>query len=136
MAPRSSTAVRSSKTSSPPSNPDFFNSNHSENTFETRSDDKGPEPEGVITAEVKGRWYAFIGLERVGGVMVYDITNPAAPEFIQYINNRDFTAEPETGPDTGAEGLVFVDAKKSPNGKALLLVANEVSGTVSIFQFD
>ena len=117
-------------------NPDFFNSNHSENNFEGRSDDKGPEPEGVITAQVKGRWYAFIGLERVGGVMVYDITNPAAPEFIQYINNRDFTAEPETGPDTGPEGLVFVDAKKSPNGKALLLVANEVSGTVSIFQFD
>lgn len=116
-------------------NPDFFNSNHTENTFESRSDDKGPEPEGVTTAQVDGRTYAFIALERIGGVMVYDVTNPATPEFIQYINNRDFTADP-TGPDAGAEGLAFVEAKNSPNGTGLLLVANEVSGTVSIFQFD
>jgi len=115
--------------------PEFFNSNHRENSLKTRSDDKGPEPEGVVLAEVKGRWYAFIGLERIGGVMVYDITNPHEPVFIQYVNNRDFSQVP-TGPDTGAEGLFFVDAKDSPTQTPLLLVANEVSGTVTIFEFD
>jgi hypothetical protein len=81
---------------------------------------------------------AFIGLERVGGVMVYDITNPFAPFFVDYVNFRDFATDvesPEAG-DLGPEGLVFIEAKDSPNGKPLLVVGNEVSGTTTVFEIN
>ena len=123
--------------------PDDFNSNNSENnSFDTRSDDKGPEPEGVAIGEVDGRVYAFVGLERMGGVMVYDITEPEQTVFVQYINNRDFslpnTPEALTTTDLGAEGLHFIPAADSPDaeGRALLLVGNEVSGTTTVFAID
>jgi hypothetical protein len=117
-------------------NPDFFNSNHEENEFDNRSDNKGPEPEGVTVAKLWGRTYAFIGLERIGGVMIYEISNPYAPQFVQYLNNRDFNFEPGTpeAGDLGAEGLIVIEASKSPiPGVPLLVVANEVSGTTTIF---
>lgn len=119
--------------------PENFNSNHRENSFETRSDDKGPEPEGVVVAKLWGSTYAFIGLERIGGVMVYDISNPYRPTFVQYINNRDFGFEPGTpdAGDLGAEGLIVIEASKSPiPGVPLLVVANEVSGTTTVFRID
>ena len=119
--------------------PDFFNSNHRENSFKTRSDDKGPEPEGVTVAKLWGTTYAFIGLERIGGVMVYDVSNPYAPTFVQYINNRDFGTDPATpqAGDLGAEGLMVIDAARSPiRGVPLLVVANEVSGTTTLFRID
>ena len=120
--------------------PDFFNSNHRENTFETRSDDKGPEPEDVKIAEIDGRFYAFIGLERVGGIMTYDVTDPLNPVFVNYVNNRDFMADltlngmtnPAAG-DLGTEGLLYISAIDSPNGQPLLVAANEVSGTTTIY---
>ena len=120
--------------------PDFFNSNHVENSFDTRSDDKGPEPEDVKIAEINGRFYAFIALERVGGIMTYDVTDPLNPVFVNYINNRDFMAEttlngmtnPAAG-DLGAEGLLLISAADSPNGQPLLVAANEVSGTTTLF---
>lgn len=118
-------------------NPDYFNSNHEENAFDNRSDNKGPEPEGVTIAKLWGRDYAFIGLERIGGVMIYDISNPYAPEFVQYLNNRDFNFAPDTpgAGDLGAEGLIVIEASKSPvPGVPLLVVANEVSGTTTIYQ--
>lgn len=120
-------------------NPAFFNSNHTENTLKTRSDDKGPEPEGVTVAKLFGTTYAFIALERIGGVMVYDVSNPYAPGFVQYINNRDFSAAPGTpgSGDQGAEGLIVIDASRSPiRGVPLLVVANEVSGTTTLFRID
>lgn len=120
-------------------NPEFFNSNHRENNFEGRSDDKGPEPEGVTVAKLWGSTYAFIGLERVGGVMVYDVTNPYKPAFVQYFNNRDFSQDPASvaAGDLGAEGLMVIEASKSPiRGVPLLVVANEVSGTTTIFRID
>lgn len=116
-------------------NPDFFNSNNDENSLETRSDDKGPEPEAITLGEVAGRTYAFIGLERVGGVMVYDVTDPTSPSFVQYLNNRDFTADPPA-PDSGPEGFSFIDASDSPTGSPLLLVANELTATVSVYEFE
>jgi hypothetical protein len=119
--------------------PEFFNSNHRENSFETRSDDKGPEPEGVTLAKLWGRDYAFIGLERIGGVMIYDISNPYAPQFVQYLNNRDFDFAPGTpaAGDLGAEGLIVIEASKSPiPGVPLLVVANEVSGTTTILRIN
>ncbi|WP_414564679.1 MULTISPECIES: choice-of-anchor I family protein [unclassified Anabaena] len=118
--------------------PDFFNSNNDENGFDTRSDDKGPEPEDVKIAQIGDRIYAFIGLERVGGIMTYDVTDPVNPIFVNYVNNRDFTADTTTpaAGDLGAEGLLFISATDSPNGQPLLVVANEVSGTTTIFSIE
>ncbi len=119
-------------------NPAFFNSNHQVNKFDDRSDDKGPEPEGITVGKAFGRTYAFIGLERIGGVMVYDVTSPTAPAFVQYVNNRDFTQAPNTtaAGDLGPEGVLFIDAERSPNGKPLVVICNEVSGTTTIFEIN
>ena len=117
--------------------PEQFNSNNDDNdSFDSRSDDKGPEPEGVVTGVVDGITYAFIGLERVGGIMVYDVSDPKEPEFVQYFNNREFdgNAEEGTAGDLGPEGMKFIPAEDSPNGQALLVAANEVSGSTTIYQ--
>lgn len=118
--------------------PAYFNFSNTDNTFDSRSDNKGPEPEALAVATICGRTYAFIGLERIGGVMVYDISNPTAPVFEQYINNRNFTQTPgavtvNTIGDLGPEGLIHIDAADSPNGEHLLVCASEVSGTVTLF---
>jgi 2',3'-cyclic-nucleotide 2'-phosphodiesterase (5'-nucleotidase family) len=114
----------------------YFNSNNDDNdSFKSRSDDKGPEPEAITVAEINGTPYAFIGLERVGGVMIYDITDPTAPKFENYINNRNFSVDaqdPAAG-DLGPEDIKFIEAADSPTGEALVMVANEVSGTISFF---
>lgn len=117
-------------------NPAFFNASNDDRAFDSRSDNKGPEPEAVAVGEVDGRTYAFIGLERQGGVMVYDVSTPRAPMFVDYVNNRDFSADPATSPaakDLGPEGVIFIDAKDSPTRDPLLVVANEISGTVTIY---
>jgi hypothetical protein len=111
----------------------IFNANHGSNAPKNRSDDKGPEPEGVALGTIEGRNYAFTALERIGGVIVYDVTNPAAPEFVEWINTRTPSSY---GGDQGAEGIIFIPKNESPNGRNLLLVSNEVSGTVSVFQID
>lgn len=112
----------------------MFNANNSASTVaKNRSDDKGPEPEGVATAVINNKPYAFIALERIGGVMVYDLSNPLAPKFVTYANNRAFPAANATD-DRGSEGIIFITDKESPNGKALVLLANETSNSVSIFQ--
>ena len=132
-----------------------FNSAHTENKGDNRSDDKGAEPEAITTGEINGRTYAFIGLERVGGIFVYDITNPFAATFVAYTNNRDFsttfemdddladpcdvaegmdcTQVPNTG-DLGPEGIKFISATESPNGNPLIVIGNEVSGSVTVYQ--
>ncbi len=112
----------------------LFNASNSNNTFKNRSDDKGPEPEGVTVAEIEGRQYAFVVLERIGGVMLYDVSNPTAPEFIQYINTRQLGAD--AGADLGPEGILFIPKAQSPNGRNLLIVSNEISGSVSVFQIN
>ena len=117
---------------------DNFNSTNDENdSFDNRSDDKGPEPEGVTVGWIWGRAYAFVGFERVGGIAVYDVTNPHAPRFETYVNNRDFSVADPTDPavgDLGPEGLRFVPWYLSPNYRPLLIVGNEVSGTTTIYQ--
>lgn len=111
----------------------IFNANHENNTAKNRSDDKGPEPEGMALGSIEGRNYAFAALERIGGVVVYDVTNPTAPSFVQWVNTRT----PATyGGDQGAEGIIFIPKNESPNGRDLLVVSNEISGTVSVFQID
>jgi hypothetical protein len=111
----------------------LFNANNSSNTPDNRSDNKGPEPEGVAVGKVGGRTYAFVGLERIGGVMAYDVSNPAAPEFAAYANTRALDG---VAGDRGPEGVTFVSEEDSPNGKPLVILGNETSRTVSIFQVD
>ena len=119
-------------------NPQFFNASNDNNNFDDRSDNKGPEPEGIALGKIGGRTFAFIGLERTGGVMVYDISNPRSARFVQYINTRDFTkpATSDDAGDLGPEGVAFIPAAGSPNGKPMLAVGSEVSGTTSLFQID
>ncbi len=108
-----------------------FNASHDNNTLDGRSASKGPEPEGVVVGRFGAKHYAFIGLERVGGVAVYDVSNPAAPVFATYFNPR--TAA--TG-DRGPEGLTLIPAAQSPNGKPLLIVGHEISGTSTVLQIN
>jgi hypothetical protein len=141
--------------------PDEFNANHEENdSLDNRSDNKGPEPEGVTLGVVRGKLYAFVGLERIGGILVLDLTDPKSPEFIDYVNNRKFrdaAGEPvptcaqfdppdsddiedcikpnSAAGDLGPEGLKFVPAQDAPRGKPLLIVGNEVSGTTTVYEF-
>lgn len=119
--------------------PDEFNSTNDENgSFDDRSDDKGPEPEGVAVGAIDDQTYAFIGLERIGGVMVYNISDPTQPFFVQYINTRDFSGDPLAGTagDLGPEGLTFISAEDSPDGAPLLVVSNEISGSTTVFAID
>ena len=112
-----------------------FNSSHDNDTFDNRSPAKGPEPEGVTIGKIGNKNFAFVGLERVGGVMVYDVTTPTAPVFVTYFNNRAASGATLTG-DRGPEGVVFISAAKSPNGKPLLIVGNETSGTTAVLQLN
>ncbi|MEY1662461.1 choice-of-anchor I family protein [Isoalcanivorax beigongshangi] len=120
----------------------YFNSGHNApGKARARSTGKGPEPEGVAVGTIEGRQYAFIGLERMGGVMLYDITDPNAPVFKDYLNSRDdWDQDPavalEAAGDLGPEGLVFVPAEQTPDGKPWVIVGNEVSGTTAVFHVE
>lgn len=111
---------------------DYFNCSNDDKSMDDRSGKKGPEAESVVVGEVNGNTYAFIGIERIGGVMIYDITNPENSTFVNYINSRDF-AEDIAG-DVSPEGLSFVPASESLSGNAELLATHEVSGTVAIYE--
>jgi hypothetical protein len=116
--------------------PQHFNASNSNQSFDNRSDDKGPEPEGVTIASLWGRSYAFIVLERIGGVAVYELTDPVAPRFVDYVNVRTFTvpAASAAAGDLGPEGVLVIAEQDSPVGKPLLIVTNEISGTTRIFE--
>ncbi len=118
--------------------PTRFNASNTNNTRDNRSDDKGPEPEAVTTGEIAGRTYAFVGLERVGGLFAFDVTDPTSPEYQLYVNSRDFSAatNSEAAGDLGPEGVLFIPAAASPNGADLVVVSNEISGTLSVWQVD
>ena len=121
---------------------DFNSDNDQNNSFDSRSDNSGPEPEGVVLGQIQNQVFAFIALERVGGIMIYDITNPSAPVFQSYVNVRNFDVPAQNTDgstnsavgDLGPEGIVFVSAANSPTNVPLLIVGNEVSGTTRIFE--
>jgi hypothetical protein len=108
----------------------LFNANNTSNGLKNRSDNKGPEPEGVTISQIGGRFYAFITLERIGGVMTYDITNPGSPIFVDYDNSRTIDG---VGGDLGPEGIIYISSNQSPIGLGLVVVANEISSTISVF---
>ncbi|MCA2554300.1 MAG: choice-of-anchor I family protein, partial [Microcystis sp. M04BS1] len=107
----------------------IFNSDGNPISFDTRSDNRGPEPEGLALGSVRNRLYSFVGIERAGGFMVYDITDPNNPFFTDYINDWQLG-------DRSPEGLLFIPAADSPNGTPLLIVANEVSRNVAIYSVE
>lgn len=115
-----------------------FNANNDENGFDSRSDDKGPEPEGVVIGKIGKTLYAFILLERISGVAAFDISDPHHPEYVTYFDNRDFSvgeddiADGSVG-DLGPEDGLFIPAEDSPIGLDLLVVANEASGTITTY---
>lgn len=118
--------------------PNNFNAGHTNNTRDNRSRAKGPEPEGVTVGTVNGRQYIFASCERIGGIFIFRADNPAAPVFQSYVNTRNFAISPSLAGsgDLGPEGITFVPAASSPIGKPLILLANEISGTLSIYRVD
>ncbi|QJC53909.1 hypothetical protein HGI30_21865 [Paenibacillus albicereus] len=119
--------------------PDVFNASNTNKKFDSRSTKKGPEPEDVRIGRIGERTLAFTGLERIGGVMAYDVTSPAEARFVSYVNTRDFGesgGENAMNTDSAPEGLEFIAASDSPTGQPLLLVAHEVSGTVAVLQLE
>ncbi|SER27150.1 S-layer homology domain-containing protein [Gracilibacillus ureilyticus] len=113
--------------------PEHFNTNNDELEYDGRSDSKGPEPETIISGEIDGSTYAFVALERFSGIMIYDLSNPVAPEFVSLISSRDFSEDVKG--DVSPEGLQFIAAEDSPTGKPLLAATHEISGTVAIYEF-
>ncbi len=125
----------------------FNSTNDNNNSGDDRSDDKGIEPEAIEVAQINGRHYAFIGLERQGGIMIYDITDPKQAQFMHYVNRRDYnqpvctevedgecmndTYNPKAG-DLGPESINYF----TRNGGHFIVVGNEVSGTTSVFRIN
>lgn len=116
--------------------PEYFNVSNDNEDMDDRSPKKGPEPEYVTVGKAGNKAFAFTGLERTGGVMTYDVTNPEQPFFVNYTNTREFGQEDMLATDTGPEGLEYISALDSPTGRPLLLVANEVGGTVAILEME
>ncbi|MFN0047950.1 MAG: choice-of-anchor I family protein, partial [Cytophagales bacterium] len=120
---------------------DFNKDHNGNNNIRRRSTSKGPEPESIVTGMIGDSIYAFVGLERIGGVMAFNVSNPNAPYFVQYINNRNFANAPTaafsaTGSDLGPEGLTLINAAHSPDGNTYLVISNEVSGTLRVVQLN
>ncbi|MGV3094960.1 choice-of-anchor I family protein [Staphylococcus borealis] len=112
--------------------PERFNANYEsadDIKVDDRSDDKGPEAENVVVGKVGSHSYAFVGLERVGGIMIYDITNPNEPYFVKYLYDPD-------NKDISPEGITFESAEDSPNGKPMLIASFELSGTTSAWELE
>lgn len=112
--------------------PEYFNCSNDDISFEDRSGKKGPEPEDIKTMIIDGKVMAFIGLERIGGVMMYDVSDPTNPIYVDYLNLRDFSDD--ISGSVSPEGLCTVSAKDSPTNKPMLIIANEVSGDVNVVE--
>ena len=107
--------------------PAYYNASNDDIELESRTAKKGVEPEAVTLAAVGEKTYAFIALERIGGIMVYDVTDPANAAYVNYVNTRDFNNA--TAGDVAPEGLSVAEK----DGALYLLAAFEVSGTVASY---
>lgn len=111
--------------------PLIFNADNESNGAKNRSRAKGPEPEGVALGTINGQTYAFVTLERTGGVMVYNVTDPNNPTFTDYKNSRMTSAY---GGDNGPEGIIYIAPENTTTGKGYVVIANEISGTLSMYE--
>ena len=112
--------------------PLYFNCSNDKISLDNRSGKKGVEAESITTGIVNGKTYAFIALERIGGIMIYDISDPNNVVFENYINSREF--EDKIQGDVSPEGLYFISQEESKSGNAELLAACEVSGTLALYE--
>lgn len=87
-----------------------------------RSDSKGVEPEGIALGQVGKKMLAFVGLERVDAVAIYDVSNPLQPVFLQLLPTGD-----------APEGVLFIPAKDSPTKRSLLVVSSENDGVIKVY---
>ena len=97
--------------------------------FDSRSTSKGPEPEAIATGVINGHRYIFVGMERQGGILMYNADNPAAPTFVAYINNYSEDAEGLIAP----ESITFIGADESPVGEPTLLIGYELGGQIGVY---
>ncbi|WP_343659433.1 choice-of-anchor I family protein [Chryseobacterium sp.] len=111
--------------------PLIFNADNESNAVKSRSRAKGPEPEGIALGNINGQTYAFITLERTGGVMAYNITDPNNPTFTDYKHSRSTSAY---GGDNGPEGIIYIAPENTTTNKGYVIVANEISGTLSMYE--
>jgi hypothetical protein len=111
--------------------PLIFNADNEANGAKNRSRAKGPEPEGVTLGTIGTQTFAFITLERTGGVMVYNVTDPNNVTFVDYKHSRSTSA---FGGDNGPEGITYIPPANMNNGKGYVIVANEISGTLSMYE--
>ena len=112
----------------------YFNCSNDDVELDSRSRKKGPEPEAVNVQTIGGKTYAFVALERQGGVMMFDITDLENVEIVSYANSRDYAAD--MAGDVAPESVAFVPAADALNGKNMLVVANENSGTIAIYSME
>lgn len=76
---------------------------------DSRSDNKGAEPEGLAAARIGGTNYAFVGAERSNFVAVYDVDDPLRPRFEQVL---PATNGPEGILPIPARGLVAISSEE------------------------
>ena len=104
--------------------------------FDTRSDDKGPEPEAIAFGSFDGKDFVFVGAERQNGIFQFDITDLGNVSIIGYYNT--VTGAADSGGDFIApESILFIDASNNPTGKNILIVGYEGTGTngsVAVFE--
>ncbi|MEM1081852.1 MAG: choice-of-anchor I family protein [Pseudomonadota bacterium] len=96
------------------------------NDDDGRSDNKGPEPEGIDAGFVDTQRFAFIGLERVDGFFVYEVTDPTNPQLVRFVEAEDT--------DEAPEGVLFVEAADTPTGNPWLLLTFEDTGTIGLYE--
>jgi hypothetical protein len=102
-----------------------------------RSDDKGSEPEGVAVGKVGNSRIAILGLERMSALVVFDVSTPRSPLVVKWIQMMPITPMPVAQATAWSpEGVIFIPAENSPNGKALFITSYELSGSLSVHQIE
>lgn len=117
--------------------PTTFNMNNgSPSDFDTRSDNKGPEPEALAFGSIDGRDYVFLGAERQNGIFQFDITDLNNVSIVSYFNSVTNTTD-FGGAFISPESILFLDALSNPTGKNLLVVGfegNASNGSIAVFE--
>lgn len=107
--------------------PSLYHSSAPELEFDSRSDNRGAEPEGVVIGEAHGRRLAFVTFERPGLLLTLDLTDPSSPRSLSL-------TLPGHIESYGPEGMCFIPAASSPLGEPTVLVACEASGRLVAYQ--
>jgi YVTN family beta-propeller protein len=94
---------------------------------DTRSDNKGLEPEHIAFGTIDGTLFAFVGLERANGIMLFELDTAGATPAFTY--SGVFHTQGDIGPE------VFT-VTTTAGGTTQLLVANEVSGTTTLYEIE